>query len=87
MLLKGKLGSKKWAMEAIVKAVCKGRGSGSLGRRRSSWIDHELVTNLLQFSFEMATNFAPIGPRSGHDHTTIGPRSWSWSFVNRHPID
>ena len=70
-----------------MEAVCKGRGSDSLGRRRSSWIDHELVTNLLQFSFEMATNFAMIGPRSGHDHAAIGPRSLSWSFVDRRPID
>ena len=87
MLLKREIGSKSWAMEAIVEAVCKGRGSGSLGRRRSSWIDHELATNLLQFSFEMATNFATIGPRSGHDHAAIGPRSWSWSFVDHRPID
>ena len=71
MVLKRKLGRRSWAMEAIVEAVCKGRGSGSLGRRRSSWIDHELVTNLLQFSFEMATNFATIGPRSRHDRATI----------------
>ena len=67
MLLKREIGSKSWAMEAIVEAVCKGRGSGSLGRRHSSWIHHELATNLLQFSFEMAMNFATIGPRSGHD--------------------
>ena len=44
MLLKREIGSESWAMEAIVKAVCKGRGRGSLGRRRSSWIDDELAT-------------------------------------------
>ena len=87
MLLKREIGSKSWAMEAIVEAVCKGRWSGSLGRRRSSWIDHELAANWLQFSFEMATNFTTIGPRSGRDHAAIGPRSWSWSFVDRRPID
>ena len=54
-----------------MEAVCKGRGSGSLGRHHRSWIDHELVTNLLQFSFEMATNFATIGARSRRDRATI----------------
>ena len=44
MLLKREIGSESWAMEAIVKALCKGRGRGSLGRRRSSWIDDELAT-------------------------------------------
>ena len=54
-----------------MEAVCKGPGSGSLGRRRSSWMDHELVTNLLQFSFEMAMSFATIEPRSRRDRATI----------------
>ena len=71
MLLKRNLVRRSWAMEAIVEAVCKGRGSGSLGRRRSSLMDHELVTNSLQFSFEMAMSFATIGPRSRRDRATI----------------
>ena len=87
MLLKREIGPILRAMKAVVEAVCRGRGSVSLGRRRSSWMDHELVTNLLQFSFEMAMSFATIGPRSGHDHAAIGPRSLSWSVVDRRPID
>ena len=49
MVLKRKLGPKTWAMEAIMEAVCKGRGSGSLGRRRSSRICHELATIFAPF--------------------------------------
>ena len=49
MVLKRKLGPKTWTMEAIMEAVCKGRGSGSLGRRRSSRICHELVTIFASF--------------------------------------
>ena len=44
MLLKRELSPKTWAMEAIMEAVCKGRGSDSLGRRHSSRICHELAT-------------------------------------------
>ena len=68
MVLKRKLGPKTWAMEAIMEAVCKGRGSGSLGRRRSSRICHELATI---FCFILATIIAAVD----HDRTTIGRRS------------
>ena len=72
-----------------MEAVCKGRGSGSLGRRRSSWMDHKLVTNLLQFSFEMAMSFATIGPRSGHDRcpgqSSIAVRSTREDFATPAP--
>ena len=58
-------------MKAVVEAVCRGHGSVSLGRRRSSWMDPELVTNLLQFSLSFAMSFATIGPRSRRDRATI----------------
>ena len=41
------------------------RGSGSLGRRRGFRID-----------MEWAVNWSQISLKRGHDHTTIGPRSW-----------
>ena len=49
MVLKRKLGPKTWAVEAIMDAVCMGRGSVSLGRRRSSRICHELATIFASF--------------------------------------
>ena len=75
-VLKRKIGLISWVIGAVVEVICKGHGSGSLGRRHSSGIGHELATILLQFCFEMATIFA-----------TIGPRSWSGSFVDRRSID
>ena len=49
MLLKRKLGPKLRAMKAVVEAVCRGSGSVSLGRRRSSRICHELATIFAPF--------------------------------------
>ena len=49
MLLKGEIGLKIVAIGAVVEAVCKGRGSGSLGQRRSSRIRHELATIFASF--------------------------------------
>ena len=49
MLLKGEIGPKIVAIGAVVEAVCKGRGSGSLGRRRSSRIRHELARIFASF--------------------------------------
>ena len=46
-----------------MEAICKGRGSGSLGRGRSSRIDHELATILLHSSHDYRCN----RPRSGVD--------------------
>ena len=39
--LKGKLARGSWAIEAVVEAVCRGRGSGSLGRCRGFRIGME----------------------------------------------
>ena len=64
MVLKRKLGPKTWAMEAIMEAVCKGRGSGSLGRCRSSRICHDF---LLHFSHDYRRRRS----RSDHDRASI----------------
>ena len=48
-VLKRKIGPKIVAIGAVVEAVCKGRGSGSLGRHRSSRIRHELATIFASF--------------------------------------
>ena len=71
MLLKGKLGSKSWAMEVIVEAVRWRRGGDSLG------VDcgFSSATNQLQFCLRISCILAAIGPRSGHDRAVIGPRS------------
>ena len=47
-----------------MEAICMGRGSGSLRRRRGFGIGHELALILLQSE-----------PRSGHDRATIAPQS------------
>ena len=75
MFLKMEIASKSWAMEAIVEAVCKGRGSGSLGRRRSSWMDHEFASIFLRNGHEFHHDRAAIGPRSRRDRAMITPRS------------
>ena len=49
MLLKREIGPESWAVEVVVGAVWHGRGSGSLGRRRSSRICHELATIFASF--------------------------------------
>ena len=56
------------AIGAVVEAVCKGRGSGSLERRRSSRIRHE-------FRLIFAPIDATIALDRGHDQAAIGPRS------------
>ena len=44
MLLKREIGPSSWVIGAVVAAICKGRGSGSLGRRRSSRIGHDFAS-------------------------------------------
>ena len=51
-----------------MEAVCKGRGSGSLGQRRSSRIRRE-------FRLIFAPIDAMIALDRGHDQAAIGPRS------------
>ena len=51
-----------------MEAVCKGRGSGSLERRRSSRIRHE-------FRLIFAPIDATIALDRGHDQAAIEPRS------------
>ena len=53
-----------------MEAICRGRGSGSLGRDRSFGIGYELATIMLQISFRLATILAMIAPRSGVDRST-----------------
>ena len=67
MLLKREMGPNSWVIGAVVEAICRGRGSGSLGRDRSFGIGHELATILLHSSHDYRRN----RPRS----TTIGRRS------------
>ena len=72
----------------------RGCGGGLMASRgrflvRGSWIQFRnqsasiLPPNIMHFSRDRAT----IGPRSGCDWATIAPRSWSWSFVDRRPLD
>ena len=51
-----------------MEAVCKGRGSGSLGRRRSSRIRREFCLNFAPID-------ATIALDRGHDQEAIGPQS------------
>ena len=60
-----------------------GCGGGLMASRgrflgRGSW---------LQFRLRISYILAAIGPRLGHDRATIGPRSWSWWFVDRRLLD
>ena len=52
MLLKGKLGPISGVIEAVVEAVCKGHGSGSLGQA----CGFNPVTNRPEFSGALASN-------------------------------
>ena len=67
-VLKRKIGPTIVAIGAVVEAVCKGRGSGSLGRHRSSRICRE-------FCLLFAPIDATIALDRGHDQAAIGPRS------------
>ena len=53
-----------------MEAICRGRGSGSLGRDRCFGIGYELAMIMLQISFRLATIFATIAPRLGIDRGT-----------------
>ena len=68
MLLKREIGPILRAMKAVVEAVCKGRGSVSLGRRCSSRIRRE-------FRLIFAPIDATIALDHGRDQAAIGPRS------------
>ena len=68
MLLKREIGPILRAMNAVVEAVCRGRGSVSLGRRCSSRIRRE-------FRLIFAPIDATIALDHGHDQAAIGPRS------------
>ena len=59
-------------------AICKGRGSGSLGRRRSSRIGHELAKILLHCSHDYRRSRS----RSDHDRASI-----VLQILNKMPID
>ena len=72
MLLKRKIGPTIVAIGAVVEAVCKGRGSGSLGRRRSFRIGHELASILPRFPHFPSHDFCHDRPRSWPDRASIG---------------
>ena len=69
--LKGKLARRSWAIEAVVEAICRGHGSGSLGRRRGFQIGHELRDNFASNEPRLHHDRATIVPQSGHDHGWI----------------
>ena len=75
LVLKRKLGSKSWVMEAIIEAFCKGRGSGSTWRGRG--FNSAMI--LTGFNGETASNFfhdrTMMGSRSRRDRATIMRRS------------
>ena len=50
-----------------MEAICRGRGSGSLGRDRSFGIGYELVT----ICYKLASDWPRFLPRSGHDRVSI----------------
>ena len=54
-----------------------------------SWLQFpdESAWTWLQFGSQIADISATIGSRSRHDRDAIRPRSWSWSFIDRLPID
>ena len=59
-----------------MEAIHKGRGSGSLGRSRSSRIGHELATILLYSSHDYRRHrlrLTTIGPQSGVDRAPDPP--------------
>ena len=74
MLLKRKIGPKIVAIELVMGADLRRRGSGSLGRLRSS-------RNCDEFFLNLASILLHKNPRSCHDRAAIGPRS----CVNRDP--
>ena len=81
MVLKRKLARRSWPIEAVVEAVWRSHGSNSLGRHRGFPIGLKYAWIWLQSGQKKTTFSATIGPRSGHDRVTIGPRSW----VNHDP--
>ena len=71
MLLKREIGPNSWVIGAVVEAICRGRGSGSLGRDCSFGIGRKLATILLHSSHDYRRNrprSTTIEPRSGVDH-------------------
>ena len=71
MLIKREIGPESWAIEAIVEALCKGCGSGSLGRGRSFGIGYELAAIFLQSRLKGGHDFRHDRPRSRHDRASI----------------
>ena len=65
--LERKLGSKTWAMEAIMEAVLWRRGSDSVGIDRG----FNSATNRCEFGFNLASKWPQFGQRSGHNCATI----------------
>ena len=68
---KEEIGPNLWVIGAVMEAICRGRGSGSLGRDRSFGIGYELAT----ICFKLASDWPRFLPRSGHDRAMIGSRS------------
>ena len=75
LVFKGEISPKSSAIEAIVEAVWWRRGGNFVGIDRGFNFATSQCWFQLQFCFRIATILA-----------TIGPRSWSWSFVDRRPI-
>ena len=75
MLLKREIGPLLRAMKAVVEAVCRGRGSVSLGRRRSFGISHEWASISATISAFLGHASRRDRPRSWPDRASIGRRS------------
>ena len=82
MVLKRKLGPKTWAMEAIMEAVCKGRGSGSWG----DVVAPGFATNWPRFLLHFSHDYRRSRSRSDHDRASIGRRSCSISSISSRSI-
>ena len=71
LVLKRKICPISWVIGAVVEAVFLGRGSDSLGRRRSFGIGHELALILPRFLLCHSRDFHHDRPRSRHDRVSI----------------
>ena len=70
-----------------MEAVCRGRGSGSLGRRCSYDVDHELALILPRFPLHPSHDFRRDRPRSDHDRASIVLQILKQMLIDDHGID
>ena len=76
------IGPNSWVIGAVVEAICKGRGSSSLGRRRSSRIWGKLISILASNVPRSCHDQATIAPWSGHDSGLGNASHAVWSSGN-----